>query len=110
MIVANIHANGVLHGDLRPANVLCGSRGIVLIDFSHSDTNHVCPQDMPCWELESVRSQLDLKDEELGSKWTWIAFEWQMLRRRLLIRSLIGQHRRTTAMLTGAVVVFPLIS
>jgi tRNA A-37 threonylcarbamoyl transferase component Bud32 len=110
MIVANIHANGVLHGDLRPANVLCGSRGIVLIDFSHSDTNHACRQDVPCWELESIQSQLGLKDEELESEWTWIAFQWQKLRRRLSTRSLIGRHHQTTVVLAGTVVVLPLIS
>lgn len=32
-VVARVHARGVVHGDVKPANVLCADSGPVLIDF-----------------------------------------------------------------------------
>ena len=65
-----IHQNGILHGDVREANVLLGYRGPVIIDFSHSSFDHTCPKEMPCKELEIVRSMLHLDDAYLERKST----------------------------------------
>jgi len=32
----SIHEAGILHGDIRPANILVSNCGITIIDFSHS--------------------------------------------------------------------------
>jgi serine/threonine protein kinase len=64
MVLSRVHANGVLHGDFRPLNVLYGRRGPVLIDFSHGSADHMCPSDSPCPELEFAKSQLNLKDTD----------------------------------------------
>jgi serine/threonine protein kinase len=113
MLLANMHTHGVLHGDFRPANVLNGPRGFVLIDFSHSDVGHVCPRDSPCWELQNVQSQLNLEDDDLQNKWTWIIFRWRTLRHRLSTRFLPGQSDQITGMsyvLAIGAIIFSLLS
>jgi hypothetical protein len=113
MLLANMHAHGVLHGDFRPANVLNGPRGFVLIDFSHSDVGHICPHDSPCWELQSVQSQLNLNDDNLQNKWIWIMFKWRTLRYRLFTRFLLADQDRITAMsyvLAIGAIIFSLFS
>ena len=31
-----IHTAGILHGDIRPENILLGAEGVTIIDFGHS--------------------------------------------------------------------------
>jgi serine/threonine protein kinase len=65
MVLSRVHATGVLHGDFRPLNVLYSPGGPILIDFSHSSADHVCPSGSPCPELESAKSQLNLTNSDI---------------------------------------------
>ncbi|KAG8859816.1 hypothetical protein FRC20_011785 [Serendipita sp. 405] len=53
------HADGLLHGDFAPRNVVCKRGGTpVIIDFSHSSWDHMCRGEFSCGELLEARKQL----------------------------------------------------
>ena len=35
-----IHRAGILHGDIRPGNILIGDSGVTIIDFGHSEQSY----------------------------------------------------------------------
>jgi serine/threonine protein kinase len=53
-----LHRAGIVHNDFEPRNVVRGLRGLVLIDFSHSVSNHRCPGPHVCEELVYAHQQL----------------------------------------------------
>jgi serine/threonine protein kinase len=113
MVLSRVHANGVLHGDFRPLNVLYGPKGPVLIDFSHSSADHVCPSDSPCPELEFAKSQLDLKDIDTANTRTLTTVNFYALLRSLTAGFRIAKCRgmaRTIASVVSAMAAFSLIS
>jgi serine/threonine protein kinase len=113
MVLSRVHAKGVLHGDFRPLNVLYSPRGPVLIDFSHSSADHVCPSGSPCPELEFAKSQLDLKDTDIVNTGALTIVNFCALSRSLTARIQIGQCRgmvRTIASVVSAMAAFFLIS
>jgi serine/threonine protein kinase len=113
MVLSRVHANGVLHGDFRPLNVLYGRRGPVLIDFSHSSADHVCPSDSPCPELEFAKTQLNLKDADTVNTGALTTVNLYALLRSSTAGFRVAKHRgmaRTIASVISAMAAVSLIS
>jgi len=53
-----IHQLGILHNDFSPRNVVCGPRGYIIMDFSHSSEGHHCLGIDTCGELLDALHQL----------------------------------------------------
>ena len=59
-----IHRAGILHGDIRPENILVGDSGVTIIDFGHS--NPCDDQRAKNQELARLRYFLGLAREDDG--------------------------------------------
>jgi serine/threonine protein kinase len=113
LVLSRVHAKGVLHGDFRPLNVLYSPRGPVLIDFSHSSADHVCPSGSPCPELEFAKSQLELKNTDIENMGSLTIVNVYALLRSLPAGIRIGQCRgmaRAIVTVVSAMAALSLIS
>jgi serine/threonine protein kinase len=113
MVLFRVHENGVLHGDFRPLNVLYSPRGPVLIDFSHSRADHLCPSGSACPELEFAKSQLSLKNADTVNTGALTTVDFYALFRSLPAGFRIAQCRgmvHTVVCIVGTLVAFSLIS
>jgi serine/threonine protein kinase len=113
MVLSRMHENGVLHGDFRPSNVLYSPKGPVIIDFSHSEADHVCPPGSPCPELEFAKVRLNLKDTDTMNTVAMTIGDLYALSHRLTAGFRIAKFRGmagTTASLVSAMAAFSLIS
>jgi len=110
MILARLHTCGILHGDFRPANVLYGPRGPILIDFGHSEFAHVCPPDGSCMELRNAQIQLQLTAADLDRKRAWVAFELQRILYRLGTGRLVRNGLQAIGVTVALVAIATIIS
>ena len=69
LALAQIHARGLLHGDVMPRNVVRRPHGggMCFVDFGLAEVGHRCdPQS--CYELVELRSSLGLPDNIIGDR------------------------------------------